>query len=421
MSNVLVVDNSKWFASLVAGKVGLELGLSVKTVQTYSDAERLLNVENTRFFAALVGLYLQDAYDGEIVNLVLSKNIPVIVFTGQYSEGIREEILSRRVIDYVLKENIHSLDHIVSIFRRIMKNESIKILVADDSKIVRKHICDLLETHRYQVFEAEDGGRAGNILEKHPDIKMVITDYNMPNMDGFNLLKIIRERFQKDELAVIGISGECCNKLSARFLKNGANDFMIKPFLAEEFYCRITQNIEMIERFQTIRELTNKDELTGVFGRNYFFNIGERLFSFAKSADRGLVAAVIALDRLKKVNEAHGFGAGDEALVKMAKILKERFRQSDIIARICGNQFCVLAADMDEEHILGFFEDIREKIEKTPILASDHEKFHVTASIGVYGRMAASLDEILLKAQKLLSKAQNEGGNLVAHSSWMIV
>ena len=72
---------------------------------------------------------------------------------------------------------------------------------------------------------------------------MVITDMEMPNMDGIALTNEIRKNYSRDQLAVIGISGAANGIHSARFIKNGADDFLRKPFCPEEFYCRITQNI----------------------------------------------------------------------------------------------------------------------------------------------------------------------------------
>jgi signal transduction histidine kinase len=82
---------------------------------------------------------------------------------------------------------------------------------------------------------------------------MVITDYNMPGMDGFELVSRIRKTYPMEKLAIIGISSERESILSAKFLKKGANDFLVKPFFQEEFYNRIILNIETIEHFAEVR------------------------------------------------------------------------------------------------------------------------------------------------------------------------
>ena len=117
----------------------------------------------------------------------------------------------------------------------------------DDSKVFRSYICQLLKVHQYNVIEACDGKEALERIDEHPDIKMVITDCSMPNMDGFELTKVIRSKYARDELAVIGISAHDDKILKAQFIKSGANDFITKPFVTEEFYCRVGQNIETLE------------------------------------------------------------------------------------------------------------------------------------------------------------------------------
>ncbi len=101
------------------------------------------------------------------MDFVLSKNIPAIVFTGKFDDNIRNNILFRKIVDYVLKRDPHSLDYIISLIRRIKRNQSIKVLVADDSSIARKNICGLLKVHQYKVFEACDGNDACRILDEH--------------------------------------------------------------------------------------------------------------------------------------------------------------------------------------------------------------------------------------------------------------
>ena len=80
----------------------------------------------------------------------------------------------------------------------------------------------------------------------------------MPKMDGYALTQKIREKHEKNEIAIIGVSSRSDQGVSARFLKNGANDFIIKPFIAEEFYCRVTQNVENIENYRRLKQVESE-------------------------------------------------------------------------------------------------------------------------------------------------------------------
>lgn len=90
-------------------------------------------------------------------------------------------------------------------------------------------------------------------------------------MNGLELTKNIRKLYSSQELAVIGMSIFGDNQLSARFLKLGGSDFITKPFLEEEFFCRIKQNMELLEHIKELKFLANRDYLTGLYNRRYFF------------------------------------------------------------------------------------------------------------------------------------------------------
>ncbi|HIJ84987.1 MAG TPA: response regulator, partial [Magnetococcales bacterium] len=127
-------------------------------------------------------------------------------------------------------------------------------LVVDDSTSVRHMLVALLRKHRYQVLEAARGQTALDLAEKHKDIKLAIIDFHMPEMDGFLLTKKLRLQFRKERMAIIGLSSYGNNILSAKFIKYGANDFISKPFLEEEFYCRVSQNIDFIDHFSAMEK-----------------------------------------------------------------------------------------------------------------------------------------------------------------------
>ncbi len=254
MSKILLVENSHTFAKAIKNKIEAELGFEIKQVSTLAESVELIESEGGDFLTAIACYNLPDAPDGEIIDFLLSKNVPTIVFTGILSEKLSKELESKKIVDYVLKETGQSIEYIVSLLRRIHKNQDIKILVVDDSSSTRSHICRLLKIRNYQFLEAGNGEEALQVLEKNPDIKMVITDYNMPKMDGLRLTATIRGKHPKEKIAIIGLSALGKDTVSARFIKNGANDFMGKPFLKEEFFCRVMQNIDLLDHFEAIKQ-----------------------------------------------------------------------------------------------------------------------------------------------------------------------
>lgn len=250
---ILLVDDSRMFLRLVERVLSSRMDAEIDTAGSLSEAREL--IADNSYDVALLDIVLPDAPAGEVVDYVVSMGIPVVAFTGRFDEGHREHILKKKVVDYVIKNNLQSASQLVDIVERLQKNCNIRILVVDDSAVVRQNICSALEAYRFQTIDAKDGEVAFQLLEEHPDIRLVISDYNMPGLDGFQLLEKIRQKWTRAELPFIGVSGNDAPFLSARFLKLGANDFLAKPFTREELYSRVLNNIEMLEFIQELKKL----------------------------------------------------------------------------------------------------------------------------------------------------------------------
>jgi signal transduction histidine kinase len=265
MNQVLIVEDSRMFAEILRINVENKLPFTARIASSYGEAVKIIESHAQDFFVALLDMNLPDAPNGEIIDYVISRNIPSIVFTSKFDDSIRDEIFSKKVVDYVLKDNVQSVTYIINLVERLYKNQHIKVLIVDDSATTRSIIIKLLRGYRFQVLDAPNGQVALELLSEHSDVKLVITDYAMPVMDGFVLTEKIRQKYTKNELALIGISGSKGTALSARFLKLGANDFLAKPFSNEEFYCRVIQNIETIEYIQKLKELNElKNKFLGI-------------------------------------------------------------------------------------------------------------------------------------------------------------
>ena len=256
MAKILLVEDSKMFAEILYLKIKQKFNCDVQIALSFKEASKILE-RDSDFFVALLDMNLPDAPDGEIVDYVIQYEISTVVFTGKFDDSLRNQIFNKKVIDYILKDNIHCIDYIIAPIDRLFKNRNIKVIVADDSKLTRSFIVKLLRNYKFQPIDVPNGEIALQLLREHKDIKLMITDYEMPVMDGFTLVEKVRQIYSKEELPIIGISGNEKPSLSAKFLKLGANDFLAKPFGEEEFYCRVVQNMETFESIQKLRELNN--------------------------------------------------------------------------------------------------------------------------------------------------------------------
>lgn len=255
MKKILVVESSTMITRHLKREIEKCLDFEVLTANNYLEGSQLIDSEGGSFFAAVLGLSLPDAVNGEIVDYARKNNIPSIVFTGTDNPEIRKKILVKKVVDYVLKDSVISIKHIVQLIDRLQKNLHNKLLIVSHAKLEQRYIANLLGLHQYQVFQAGDGVEALEVLEKEPDIMLILTDFDMPRMDGVQLTRKIRAKIpNKEDIAIVGMSGQGQSMVFPKFLKNGANDFISKPFLTEEFYCRIVQNIEVVENTRQLKK-----------------------------------------------------------------------------------------------------------------------------------------------------------------------
>ncbi|MDH3346718.1 MAG: diguanylate cyclase [Desulfobulbaceae bacterium] len=411
---VLVIEDSVFFGSIIKKKLTGTNGYAISWAQSKEEAIIMLNKKDHGFLAGIVDYNLPDAPNGEAIDELTNRGIPAIVFTGQLSEEVRNVVWSKDVADYVLKDEPYSIEYILNLLHRIKRNSKIKVLVVDDTSFFRKVISELLMIHRYRVLTAENGEKALNIISQHPDIKLVITDYNMPVMDGFKLTHTIREKISRENMAIIGISSEGEQMMAARFIKHGANDFIIKQnFLTEEFYGRVNQCIENLENIEKVKNASIKDFLTGLYNRRYFFDTGTKLFSNAKRKNINLACGMLDIDYFKKVNDTYGHDAGDLALIAVSEILTKRMRETDILARMGGEEFCILTVNADPTSLADIFEYLRKTIENTPVNIGNGTQINITVSIGVTTQIEDNLDGMIKVADEQLYAAKQSGRNRI--------
>ena len=409
---VLIVEDSISMLYFEDNEIKREFGFETILARTKREAIEAIEKEKDSIFVALLDLNLPDAMNGEIVDAVLEYDIPSIVFSATFSDKLRAELISKGIVDYVLKGRQSNFDYVLKLINRIYNNRDIKVLVVDDSITQRSQIKYILEKYCFNVIEAKDGLEAFKIFERNSDIRLIITDHNMPNMTGMELVEKVRFNTPQSRLAIIAVSSSANHILTVEFLKKGANDFLVKPFTNEELICRVNQNIDMLEYIDIIKKSSITDFLTGLFNRKYFFEQGDTLFKKLKSQNREGAIAMVDIDFFKKVNDTYGHDVGDLAIKHIATILKDNFRSSDILARFGGEEFCVIVPNLTQKNVYNFFDRIREKIEDS-IIKTDSENLKVTVSIGVTSSLDATLEDSIKEADERLYLAKQNGRNRV--------
>lgn len=400
---ILVVEDSPVVLKVLKHLLTQKPGFIPVLCTCYEEARVQLS-ENNDFYAAIVDLNLPDAENGEVVDLVLETKVPCIVLTGNFDDKLRLNLLNKGVLDYITKDSRYSFNHVIKVVERLKKNKDIKVLVAEDSITSRHFIKHLLEQYRFQVIEAENGQEALAQLEADADIRMLITDFNMPLVNGYELVRMLRYNSRFQDLVIIGLSAEGDSSLSAKFIKSGANDFLKKPFYHEEFHCRVVHNLEAQEMLETIRDLANLDPLTKLYNRRYLFEEGERFYRKAANGGQGASIVMIDIDHFKAANDAYGHVIGDVLLASVAETIQGAF--PDYLAcRFGGEEFCVVAnkaGDVLHAELATFLEQQRTN-------TYTEGKISLTCSIGVCGLVDKTFEEAIQVADDNLYEAKRLG------------
>ncbi|WPL18558.1 Stalked cell differentiation-controlling protein [Thiorhodovibrio winogradskyi] len=410
----LLVEDSRSLRQYLAEAIHDIADIQVASAGSLEEARRLIRDQPKEYFVGILDLNLPDAPDGEVVDLVAEAGIPIIVLTGFMDDSLRGRILTKpNVIDYVLKTNPSEIDYVARLVRRVHRNHRIKVLIVDDSKGFRLYLKELLRTHRYQTIEAEDGEEALKLLHQHLDIRLMLTDFHMPKMDGQTLITQARRHFDRNQLGIIGFSDQSAPITSAKLLKAGANDFIAKPFLIEEFYCRITQNVETLEFIHLVRDSAVRDFLTQLHNRRYLFDVGTKAYEQAKERDSGFAAVIIDIDHFKQVNDTHGHFIGDRVLQRVATAMRKSAHQDDLLVRYGGEEFCLLIhGERASARLAEELERIRFAIASLEI-PNGNEVLRVTASLGATLNKSSSLAAMIDIADAALYLAKTEGRNRV--------
>ena len=405
---ILIVEDTPAMAR-VQKHIALKAGYEVDIAESLAQTKELISKNS--YFCAVVDFILPDAPSGEAVPCTINADIPTIVMTGNIDKKTRDTVEKYPIIDYIIKENKQAYQYLEKQLQRLPRNENVKVLVVDDSKSTRRYICSLLVRHKYQIIEAQDGQEALNLLEASPDISVIITDNEMPNMNGDELCSEIRRLYSNDEKAIIGISGSDSVGLSSLFLKNGANDYLHKPFNSEEFYCRLSQNVDMLDLIATIRRQANTDYLTNLPNRRYFFEEAEKSLKQIKHTKGDGALAMLDIDHFKSINDTYGHDVGDEVL-KGLSICFSKYFKKHLVARLGGEEFAVYFIDVDKQEALKRLEGFRYFIEMNSQEFSK-AKIKFTISIGFANGPVYQIDELLKQADLKLYDAKESGRNKV--------
>lgn len=227
-----------------------------------------------------------------------------------------------------------------------MEEKKIHILLIEDSPGDTRLISESLsELKNYQLsLLAVHTLTEGIVTLKKELIDVIILDLFLPESKGIDTL--MRVKAVTPEIPVVILTGLDDEKMATEALQFGAQDYLIKGETTGNLIARsIRYAIQRNKMQMAVQSLSLLDELTGLYNRRGFITLATKHVTLAKRTDRKIFLFFIDLDEFKRINDTFGHAEGDKVLIDTAEILRETFRESDIIGRIGGDEFAVIAIE----------------------------------------------------------------------------
>jgi putative two-component system response regulator len=309
-----------------------------------------------------------------------------------------------------------------------------KILVVEDNALVRRKVVSVLAAIGEPVITACDGQEAMAVIERERP-QLVLSDWEMPNVDGIQLCKWLRANPDTSHIHFIILTAHAERGRILEAYDVGVDDFVSKPFDVDEFLVRVRAglratrllteasrkvagsqaiNAQLASVNRRLERLSVTDELTGLFNRRYGVSRLQDQWAAARRDGTPLSVALIDVDNFKKINDTHGHDNGDLILRRVATVLQDTTRASDTLCRFGGEEFLVVFPNGRPVEARSGAERMRAAIAsragvKTPVEISP------TISVGVATITDEMTDfaDLLKHADRALYAAKAGGRNVV--------
>ena len=229
-------------------------------------------------------------------------------------------------------------------------------------------------------------------------IDVVLLDLDLPDSEG--IVTFERAYAFAPDVPIVVLTAADDDRVAVATVQGGAQDHLVKDEADDRTVVRaLRYAIERHRLLSALRSLSLIDDLTGLYNRRGFADLGEQYLKLARRSSRGVTLVYLDLDRFKTINDTLGHHVGDRALLKVADILKATFRRSDIIARMGGDEFAVLAPDSSGDNADMLLGRLRERVAE--FNRSNREPYQLAISLG----MARVEDDSRVRLEDLLARA----------------
>ena len=305
---------------------------------------------------------------------------------------------------FLIEDLITQIDHLLK-----SDNQAYRILIIDDEIEVASYNSALIEQAGMKtciITKANETDKA--LHEFNPDL--ILIDINMPDCNGIELAKIIRQQNLFQSTPIIYLSAEVDPVKKINAMKLGADDFVTKSTSPTALIATIKNRVE---RYQKLRSLQVQDNLTGLYNHSFIQSqLGIELKE-SMLLHNPLSIAIIDLDKCKAINETYGHQAGDHVLKSLGLMIRKRLRVNNLVGRFGGEKFLVILPNTALEAAKTITDDLRKQF-LTLNYSWNQQIFNASFSAGVASfPQFHTVTELIEAATRSIEKSKKLGRNRV--------
>lgn len=284
-----------------------------------------------------------------------------------------------------------------------MSTRPLQLLIVEHDDAAVRRIEALLESAggRFSAHRVRELHEALEYLGRGA-VDVVLLDLDLPDSQG--LVTFERLHAFSPQVPVVVLTDQADEETALASVQGGAQDFLVEAELTAGILSRaLVYAVERYRLITALQSLSLIDDLTGLYNRRGFGDLGEQYLKLSRRSGRPVTLIFLDLDRFKTINDTLGHHVGDRALIRVADILRDSFRASDLLARLGGDEFAVLAPETADEPPEDLVERIRAAVAESN--GSGRDPFHLSVSIGTAryaGDSIVRLDDLVAEADAVM-------------------
>jgi two-component system cell cycle response regulator len=417
----LIIEDSPVFRQMVQHTLE-QLGFQTECAELAADGMAAL--DQRRFDLLILDMHLPDQSGLEIARRIRARAahrmLPILMLTSDDSKLLLQRALDAGVTELFRKTKIAELhDSLHDYIARMQKRLVGRVMLIEDSPTTVELLAYMLRRMNLEVDCFETGEAAMEAIAK-TSYDLIVTDIVLAGqMTGLGVTRAVRAmEGEVSRTPILGLSAMEDAARKIEMLKMGANDYVAKPVVEEEFVARVSNLVTSKQLFDQVqqqrrelRERSIHDALTGLYNRHYLAEVSNQLFANADRQQRPLSVMMVDLDHFKNINDTYGHDVGDKVLASVGQLLAQDCRLGDVAARFGGEEFVILLPDCNQAAAT-----LRAERLLADLRALRPAGVPITASIGVSAQGSSQImgfDELFKRADEAVYEAKQSGRNQV--------